>query len=66
MDFYQKVELSNPSSLMQEQTLLDIMQEFEISLKINEDQNEEDTDNSLKYAYTIEGRQIKSLMDLHQ
>lgn len=62
VDFYQKVEFANPTPLMQSQTLLDIMYELQTSLQTNQ----EDESQDIKYAWTIEGRPINSIMDLHQ
>ena len=61
MDFYQRVELSKPSLLMQEQNLLEILHEIQRSLGRKDSDKEQ-----VKYAFTIDGRQVKSLMDLHQ
>lgn len=61
MDFYQKVEFSRPTELMQTQNLLDILYEVQASLRgdtIDERQN-------INYAWTIDGRPIHTLMDLH-
>ena len=61
LDFYQKVELANPTPLMLEQSLLDILYEVQTTLSGTNNMQLPD----IKYAWTMDGRPIKSVMDLH-
>ena len=63
MDFYQKIDFANPTDLMLEQILLDLMYQTQ---HIIAQSNNEATEVDLKYAFTLDGKPIKSILDLHQ
>lgn len=58
MEFYQKIEYANPTPLMEQQVLESCLEEVNNKLALN-------IDEQLKYAWTLDGRQINSIMDLH-
>lgn len=66
MDFYQKVELANPSSLMLESSLLELLYEVQTALTPPTSEKDGFIQPDIKHAWTIEGKPIKSIMDLHQ
>lgn len=57
MDLYHRLELSKPSKLMMKQIMLESIDEVNEKLKI--------TDDTMQYAYQIDGTRIKSYMDIH-
>jgi hypothetical protein len=59
-DFYVKVELSDPSPLMQHEQLREILHFAQSNV-----QPDTEFEHSWRYAWTIDGRPIRSGFDLH-
>lgn len=59
-DFYVKVELADPSPLMQHEQLTEILHFAQSNV-----QPDTQFEHSWRYAWTIDGRRIQAVLDLH-
>ncbi len=62
MDFYQKLDFANSSQLMLKQSLLDLLYQAQVNIAKANSCAEVD----YKFAFTLEGKPIHSMMDIHQ
>lgn len=60
MQFYSKVENAKPTKLMEEQCMLGTLEEVSNKLK------DKIGGECLKYAWSIDGRRLQTLMAMHQ
>lgn len=58
-DFYGKVDLGKPSDILLEQLILETLDE------INERLKPQNFDLSLTHCFTLNGKPVKSIMDIH-